>query len=221
MSGGADLDLSRLEFRFAKRMPETPHEYVVRTRANEGDYVALFHVIQDKGANEPFGARPYRYWYAGDGFKYWAMTTDSKLSHVINRAKVGASVSPPGLARLRASPKAEAIRRSVIADHGAAVADIAVSRKADHTVAYAPKAPASPATQYTRGKVDATTWPAALSAGATQLLRALFKIAGDGWIDQKAIPHGLPGRTFAGFLTGLCKRGLVEASALTQTDGSA
>jgi hypothetical protein len=53
--------------------------------------------------------------------------------------------------------------------------------------------------------------PAALSEGATQLLRALFKVAGDAWVDQKANPHGLPGRTFPGYLTGLTKRGLVEA----------
>jgi uncharacterized protein (DUF4415 family) len=82
------LDLSRLTFKFAKTMPETPHWYVVRTRANEADYVALFHTIQEKGVPEKFGARRYRYWRPGDGFKYWAMTTNVKQSHVINRAKI-------------------------------------------------------------------------------------------------------------------------------------
>lgn len=85
------LDLSRLSFKFAKSMPETPHWYVVRSAANEADYVALFHVIQAKGVPEKFAARRYRYWYPGDGWKYWAMTTDVQYSHVINRAKDGAA----------------------------------------------------------------------------------------------------------------------------------
>jgi hypothetical protein len=82
------LDLSRLEFRFAKTMPETPHWYVTRTAENEADYVALFRAVQHHGVNEKFGKRRYRYWYPGDGFKYWTMTTDLARSHVINRAKV-------------------------------------------------------------------------------------------------------------------------------------
>jgi uncharacterized protein (DUF4415 family) len=85
------LDLSRLTFKFAKTMPETPHWYVVRTRANEADYVALFHTIQEKGVDERFGKRRYRYWRPGDGFKYWAMTADVTQSHVINRAKIDVS----------------------------------------------------------------------------------------------------------------------------------
>jgi hypothetical protein len=88
MNEGADLDLSRLTFKFAKRMPEVPHEYVVRTPANQADYVSLFAIIQAKGVNERFGSRNYRYWTPGDGWKYWAMTTDVKHSHVINRARI-------------------------------------------------------------------------------------------------------------------------------------
>jgi hypothetical protein len=99
MSGGADLDLSRLEFRFAKRMPETPHWYVVRSPANEGDYVRLFAAIQEKGVNERFGSRAYRYWCPGDGHKYWAMTDDVARSHVINRARIRESSE-----RLKAEP---------------------------------------------------------------------------------------------------------------------
>ena len=72
-------------------MPETPHWYVVRSPANEADYVALFHAIREKGVDERFGSRRYRYWYPGDGFKYWTMTTDVRRSHIINRAKVDVS----------------------------------------------------------------------------------------------------------------------------------
>ena len=38
-----------LKFRFAKTMAETPHAYVVRTRANEGEYVKLFGVSTEHG----------------------------------------------------------------------------------------------------------------------------------------------------------------------------
>jgi hypothetical protein len=119
----AELDLSRLTFKFAKSMPETPHWYVVRTPANEADYIALFHVIQEKGVPEKFGARKYRYWRPGDGFKYWAMTTDAQHSHVINRAKDGAASNEArpaaGKARrlARARPTPIRTRREARASH--------------------------------------------------------------------------------------------------------
>jgi hypothetical protein len=69
-------------------MPEHPHEYVVRTPENATDYFRLFHTIRAKGVNEKWGGSVYRYWYAGDGWKYWAMTSDAKFSRIINRAKV-------------------------------------------------------------------------------------------------------------------------------------
>ena len=80
--------LKTLEFRFAKSMPHIPHEYVVRTPENQAAYVELFNVVQQHGVLEAFGRRRFRYWYAGDGFKYWTMTTDVDKSEIINRAKV-------------------------------------------------------------------------------------------------------------------------------------
>lgn len=232
MNEGDALDLSRLTFKFAKSMPEIPHWYVVRSAANEADYVALFTIIQAKGVNEPFGSRNYRYWRPGDGFKYWTMTTEVKQSHVINRAKVDArrwpAGSTPGLARLRANRRAESIRQAVLADQDRSLADAGAAVAADNAAALTAalaasrdsdeplveqrdlideamrckKAPAAP---------EPAKPAAALSEGAAQLLNALFKVAGDAWVDQKEIPHGLPGRTFPGYLTGLTKRGLVEA----------
>lgn len=79
-----------LRFLFAKTMPEIPHEYVVRSPENESDYVELFDIIRREGRIEDWRGHPYRYWYRGDGSKYWAMTTDIALSEVINRAKVEA-----------------------------------------------------------------------------------------------------------------------------------
>ena len=67
--------LPTLHWRFAKTMPQNPHEYVQRAPDNEAVYAALFHTVQEKGALERFGGRRYRYWYPGDGYKYWARST--------------------------------------------------------------------------------------------------------------------------------------------------
>jgi hypothetical protein len=119
-----DLDLSRLAFKFAKTMPTTPHWYVVRSPANEADYVALFHTIQEHGVREKFGKRRYRYWYSGD-WKYWAMTTDVRYSRIINRAKVADDPDGPDLSGYDpqfSSSTVEERRQSAIAEAAEAAA---------------------------------------------------------------------------------------------------
>jgi hypothetical protein len=78
----------KLQFQFAKTMPDAPHEYVVRTPENEADYVALYRAIERHGQFETWRGRRYKYWYAGDGYKYWYMGSLTQ-SRVINRAKAG------------------------------------------------------------------------------------------------------------------------------------
>ena len=120
------LDLSRLEFRFAKTMPTAPHWYTVRTAENEADYVALFHAIQANGVREKFGKRRYRYLYLGDGWKYWAMTTDVNYSRIINRAKVTDDPDGPDLSGYDpqfSSSTAEERRESAIAEVAETAAD--------------------------------------------------------------------------------------------------
>ncbi len=41
--------IAALSFREAKTMPESPHEYTVRTPENEAAYVALFNLIVEHG----------------------------------------------------------------------------------------------------------------------------------------------------------------------------
>ena len=62
-----------------------------------------------------------------------------------------------------------------------------------------------------------------LSAGAAQILRALFHVAGDGdSIDQKAIPHGLVGHAVvSGYLGGLYQRKLVTCAWTAAANASA
>jgi hypothetical protein len=84
-----DPEFPALQFRFAKTMAETPHAYTTRSPVNEAEYVKLFHLIAEQGVWEvwPKNGRRYRYYYHG-GWKYWAMTSDVRHSHVINRAEV-------------------------------------------------------------------------------------------------------------------------------------
>lgn len=82
--------ISRLHFRFAKTMPQTPHEYTVRKpedMAAEADYIALFNTILADGIDERYGGRK-KYLYPGDGWKYWAMTTHLPSSRVLNRQRI-------------------------------------------------------------------------------------------------------------------------------------
>src|SRR5215831_12596685 len=78
--------LARLDFTFAKTMPETPHWWVRKTEENLADYTRLFDTIKTHCRRERFGKYWYRYLYPGDGFKYWAMTTDVRYSRIMNRA---------------------------------------------------------------------------------------------------------------------------------------
>lgn len=80
--------IDSLSFRFAKTMSEIPHEYVVRSPDNEVAYVTLFSAITEHGVYERWAGRHKRYLYPGDGWKYWAMTTDLQRSRVVNRMKI-------------------------------------------------------------------------------------------------------------------------------------
>jgi len=90
VSPSSPPEFTTLQFRFAKTMPNTPHWYVVRSPQNEAEYAALSKRIAQEGVSETFQGKPYRYWYPGDGFKYW------RLGQVINRAKAEAQSQSNG-----------------------------------------------------------------------------------------------------------------------------
>lgn len=88
--------IARLSFRFAKTMPDQPHEYTVRGPETEADYVTLAQAILDHGERERYvSARGRAYWnrylYPGDGWKYWLMTTSIRQSRILNRARPSAT----------------------------------------------------------------------------------------------------------------------------------
>ena len=55
--------IARLSFRFAKTMPDQPHEYAVRGPENQDDYVTLAQAILDHGERERYvSAKGRAYW---------------------------------------------------------------------------------------------------------------------------------------------------------------
>ena len=190
------------------------------------------------------GRATYRYWYSGDGCKYWASPPYLPACKIINRAKVDSHRWPggstPGLARLRANKHAERIRQDVLADQEAALADAGAAIAADNAAAMTAALAASRDSLTTdeplveqRDLIDeamkpakpepAPSKPAALSEGAPQVLSALAAVMGavGVWVDQKSIPHGMTGKAVPGYLSGLQKRGLVELRADSTTKFSA
>lgn len=96
-------ELKKLTFQFATTLADDPHEYVKRTSENEELYVRLWENWKKFGVwgtwDGPKGPRRYKYWYPGDGFRYWAMSTtihpvESRwASKIINRTRIeGAQV---------------------------------------------------------------------------------------------------------------------------------
>lgn len=81
--------IGRLQWRFAKTMPEHPHEYVVRNEANYQTFVTLFAAVRADGVMGSYEGRRYRYLYPGDGWRYWI--TDIRI---INRARLGEAGVP-------------------------------------------------------------------------------------------------------------------------------
>jgi len=80
------------QWRFAKTMPEHPHEYVVRNWRpdRELSFERFVMVIRERGYDEQFSGVPYRYLEIA-GWKYWTMGNPLDETTVINRAKVTAT----------------------------------------------------------------------------------------------------------------------------------
>jgi endo-alpha-1,4-polygalactosaminidase (GH114 family) len=77
------------QWRFAKTMPEHPHEYVVRSWRPDKEPVfeRFVMVIREKGYDARFLDATYRYLEI-DGWKYWTMGDELNETVIINRAKV-------------------------------------------------------------------------------------------------------------------------------------
>lgn len=71
---------------FAKTMPEWPHEYIARDRADEALFERLVVHIRTHGREAKFYERPIIY-YEENGLVYWTMGAPLEETTIINRCK--------------------------------------------------------------------------------------------------------------------------------------
>ena len=89
--------IEAVPWKYAKTMPDMPHEYTLRPRAKELDLESEFEsavrFIRENGYKERFGAKYYTYYDATDEegitWQYWTMGAPYERTVLINRAKVG------------------------------------------------------------------------------------------------------------------------------------
>ena len=85
------------QWRFAKTMPQWPHEYVVRNWRPDKEPVfeRFVMLIRDQGYDAPFlDHATYRYLEI-DGCKYWTMDEPPDETTIINRAKAALGPTAP------------------------------------------------------------------------------------------------------------------------------
>ena len=87
-----DLPIDLIDFvefvhwRYAKTMPEWPHEYIVREQVDEELFVRLVKHIRIYGYEGRFYSKPITY-YDHDGMTYWTMGAPIEETIIINRCR--------------------------------------------------------------------------------------------------------------------------------------
>jgi len=71
-------------WRYAKTMPDWPHNYIVRRNVDEGMFVKIVEHIRAHGYDGSFYARPIVY-FDEDGYTYWTMGEPIAETTIINR----------------------------------------------------------------------------------------------------------------------------------------
>lgn len=82
--------IERFNWKFARSMPQIPHEYTVKNKADKRDsedYEKLYTYIFDNHYIRYFFRKPYKYCDIGE-YSYWILTDDITESIIINRAKI-------------------------------------------------------------------------------------------------------------------------------------
>ncbi len=74
---------------FAKTMPESPHYYIVRSKENEENFVALAQYIRDNGYQAHYGSLPQAFTYLEyEGYRYWTMGNSMSETTILNRCRI-------------------------------------------------------------------------------------------------------------------------------------
>jgi len=80
--------VSQQEWTYAKTMPKTPHEYVLRWKAtSEATWLSFVMTIRRFGYDENYRTMLIRYYDLGDQ-KYWTMGEFLETTWVLNRARI-------------------------------------------------------------------------------------------------------------------------------------
>lgn len=81
------LFISSRLWRFAKTMPQNPHEYTVRKGIDDASFVEAVMFIRLHGYLVPFGGRDYT-GLDVEGWYYWTMGNSLDVTKIINRKRL-------------------------------------------------------------------------------------------------------------------------------------
>ncbi len=76
MTGGFDprAFIAQAPWRFAKTMPQLPHEYIRQGDVSEHDFQAFLSYLREHGFRASWRQQPPNTYLELDGWRYWAMT---------------------------------------------------------------------------------------------------------------------------------------------------
>ena len=84
------------EWTFAKTMPQIPHWYTLRRKAQSSEQFSEFvQEIRFRGIVRQFGSKSFTYLDI-DGWTYWTMGAPVDETILINRARLPGNDTPPG-----------------------------------------------------------------------------------------------------------------------------
>jgi hypothetical protein len=90
--------IGRAPWRFAKTMPDQPHEYTVRGETPDKEFHWFVLYIREHGHRTKYGGRYYAYLEV-DAWRYWTMGAPVGATTIINRAKVSEGSADPHTSR--------------------------------------------------------------------------------------------------------------------------
>lgn len=80
--------ISNAAWRYAKSMPQTPHEYIVRPAVGSEDFTRAVRYIRQHGERRDFHGWSYIYLDL-NGHSYWTMGHPAPVTIIINRRHHG------------------------------------------------------------------------------------------------------------------------------------
>ncbi|MEI7994420.1 MAG: hypothetical protein WCH01_05905 [Methylococcaceae bacterium] len=84
--GRLNYFINKVNWTYAKTMPEWPHEYIVRSKVDENLFVETIKHIREFGCQGSFYQKPITY-FEEAGLVYWTMGAPINETTIINRCK--------------------------------------------------------------------------------------------------------------------------------------